>query len=134
MSNTKDEIRQVEQEEYLAEFLRIADYAKFPPFSMPQEKRISEFLIVLSREYDAFVGGQKAYNSYEDVLEEYAEEIMTAISWMSLGYSPVDAAIESTKRSMLEAGEDPSFASTHVERFMATHALSEDPIEPWGFL
>ena len=137
MSNSQQEIMETERDEYLAEFSRLAEMAKYPPFSMPRNTKDSNFLAALSREFDSFVNREKAYNSFDDVMDEYAEEAMLAMSWMALGYSPVDAAFEMVKKEMASSGATPATldgsAMAIVKRTITTAALSEEQILPWAF-
>lgn len=137
VSNSQQEIMEVERDEYLTEFSRLAEMAKYPPFSMPRSSRDSNFLVALSREFDSFVNREKAYNSFDDVMEEYADEVMIAMSWMALGYTPVDAAFEMVKKEMSSSGATPttldSSAMAVVKRTITSGALSEEPILPWAF-
>lgn len=139
VAETTEDIARLETEEYALEFSRIAEMAKYPPFSLPQNLRESEFLVNLSKEYDLFVNGEKPYNSFDDVLVDYAEEVNLAMSWMALGYSPVEAAFEHAKRGMsFSSGSRPEdidrAAKTMVQMSITTLALSEDPIYPWEFM
>jgi hypothetical protein len=139
VADERNEIREIELDEYVTEFSRIAEMAKYPPFSLPDNRKDSDFLVNLSKEYDLFASGEKPYNSFDDVLADYAEETNLALSWMSLGYSPIEAAFQYTKRNIpMSADATPEnidkTAKAIVEMSIATAALSEEEIVPWGFM
>lgn len=129
-------INELEREEYLQDFKSVAEDAKYPPFSVPTNDKENDFLLNLSREYDAFVTGEKPYDSFEGLQNEYADELVESRAWRSLGYSPEKAAKEAIRKS-LEHEEYPDTVAEYLtSRQYETNAkvgqMFADEILPWG--
>lgn len=129
-------IDELEREEYLQDFKSVAEDAKYPPFSVPTNDKENDFLLNLSREYDAFVSGQKPYDSFDGLQNEYADELVESRAWRSLGYSPEKAAKEAIRKSLEQEEYPDTVAEYLVGRQYETNAkvgqMFADEILPWG--
>lgn len=129
-------IDELEREEYLQDFKSVAEDAKYPPFSVPTNNKENDFLLNLSREYDAFVSGEKPYDSFDALQNEYADELVESRAWRSLGYSPERAAKEAIRKSLEQEEYPDTVAEYLVGRQYETNAkvgqMFADEILPWG--
>lgn len=138
MSDSVNQLTPLEVSEYVDEYSAVAEIAKYPPFSLPRSPRESEFLLDLSREFDAFVNGDKPYDSYQSVLDEYEPELVRARAWKSLGYDPVRATREAIKKELEETGLDPKHMPYRTDNVFDSQAkvfvIFAEKIVPWEFL
>ena len=139
MSQTEGtRLTQLEQEEILQDYASVAEESRYPPFSVPLGKKEKDFLLNLSREFDSFVLGQKPYDSFDAVQQEYSEELIESRAWRSLGYSPKEAAIEVLSRALKDSGVDESKiklkADYQFDLYAKVYQIFAEEFVPWEIL
>jgi len=135
---TNKKLSKDETYEMLDDFVMVAEDARFPPFSVPTNKKEDRFLLALSEEFDEFLYKRKPYDSFDAVLAAYSDEIVEARAWRSLGYSPEEAAREVLRRSLRDAGRDEKTArrqaNREYDRLAKVSQMFAEKIYPWGDL
>jgi len=127
---SEDEVYEVRDD-----FAMIAEDARFPPFSVPTNKKENDFLLVLCEEFDEFLYKRKPYDKFAAALAAYSDELVEARAWRSLGYSPEEAAREVLRRANRDAGMDEQQArlqaSADYGRFAKTDQMFAGKFGPW---
>lgn len=124
-----------EQLEMMSDYASVAEDAKYPPFTVPANTKDEDFLLILSREYDHFVYGEKPYDSFRAVQEAYSDELVESRAWRSLAYSPQEAAMEVIVRSLRDASvpaeEIKYYAERDYVRTAKTQYMGDVQFLPW---
>lgn len=124
-----------EREELLLDYRAVAEESKYPPFSVPTNQKENDFLLNLSKEYESFVSGEKPYDSFAKIQEDYSEELIESRAWRSVAYSPEEAAKEVIRRSLKDEGYPDAVAKGLLDLRYDQQAkvvqMFTDDLAPW---
>ena len=125
LSQEEKEIISDARDAMLEDFKALGMHYYYPPLNHAMETTGRDFYYAMNKAWDQYMSGDREYDGFKDVTEEYEIELAEADMYMSMYPNPVDAA----RAKMIQNGVPEKIANSKDALMLFDTNIAE--VLPW---